>query len=47
VASGGQLGLLGNRGVLDTPFKQTNSTRELVEIPQARTDDSGQNSGSL
>jgi iron complex outermembrane receptor protein len=37
VASGGQLGLLGNRGVLDTPFNQTNYTRDFVENTQART----------
>jgi iron complex outermembrane receptor protein len=37
VASGGQLGLLGNRGVLDTPFNQTTYTREFVENTQART----------
>jgi iron complex outermembrane receptor protein len=37
VASGGQLGLLGNRGVMDTPFNQTTYTRELIENNQART----------
>uniref|UniRef100_E6VBT3 TonB-dependent siderophore receptor n=1 Tax=Rhodopseudomonas palustris (strain DX-1) TaxID=652103 RepID=E6VBT3_RHOPX len=37
VANGGQVGLLGNRGVLDTPFNQTNYTRELIENTQART----------
>lgn len=37
VATGGQLGLLGNRGVMDTPFNQTSYTRELIENNQART----------
>ena len=30
VASGGSLGLLGNRGVMDTPFNQTSYTAELI-----------------
>jgi iron complex outermembrane receptor protein len=37
VASGGQLGLLGNRGVMDTPFNQTSYTAELIKNQQART----------
>ena len=37
VATGGQVGLLGNRGVMDTPFNQTSYTRELIENNQART----------
>lgn len=37
VATGGQVGLLGNRSVMDTPFNQTSYTRELIENNQART----------
>jgi len=37
VATGGSLGLLGNRGVMDTPFNQTNYTAELIKNQQART----------
>jgi iron complex outermembrane recepter protein len=37
VASGGSLGLLGNRGVMDTPFNQTSYTAELIKNQQART----------
>ena len=37
VASGGSLGLLGNRGVMDTPFNQTSYTAELIANQQART----------
>ena len=37
VATGGQVGLLGNRSVIDTPFNQTSFTRELIENNQART----------
>jgi iron complex outermembrane receptor protein len=37
VASGGGLGLLGNRGVMDTPFNQTSYTAELIANQQART----------
>jgi iron complex outermembrane receptor protein len=37
VATGGQLGLLGNRGVMDTPFNQTSYTAELIANQQART----------
>lgn len=37
VASGAQLGLLGNRGVMDTPFSQTSYTSELIANQQSRT----------
>lgn len=37
VASGGQLGFLGNRAVMDTPFNQTSYTAKVVEDQQART----------
>jgi len=37
VATGGSLGLLGNRSVMDTPFNQTNYTAELIQNQQART----------
>ena len=37
VASGAQLGLLGNRGVMDTPFNVTSYTAELMQNQQART----------
>jgi iron complex outermembrane recepter protein len=37
VASGGSLGILGNRGVMDTPFSQTSYTAELIANQQART----------
>ena len=37
VATGGSLGLLGNRSVMDTPFNQTNYTAELIANQQART----------
>lgn len=37
VASGGSLGLLGNRGVMDAPFNQTSYTAELIQNQQART----------
>ncbi|MFT4119739.1 TonB-dependent receptor [Bradyrhizobium sp.] len=37
VASGGQLGVLGNRSVLDTPFNQTSYTAQLIENQQSRT----------
>ena len=37
VASGGSLGLLGNRGVMNTPFNQTSYTAELIANQQART----------
>jgi len=37
VASGGSLGLLGNRSVMDAPFNQTSYTAELIKNQQART----------
>lgn len=37
VARGGSLGLLGTRGVMDSPFSTTSFTRELIEDQQART----------
>ena len=37
VATGGQLGLLGNRDVMDTPFNQTNYTSRLIQDQQARS----------
>lgn len=37
VATGGQLGLLGNRGVMDTPFNQTNFTAKKAQDQQAKT----------
>jgi iron complex outermembrane receptor protein len=37
VATGGSLGLLGNRNVMDTPFNQTNYTAQLIQNQQART----------
>lgn len=37
VATGGQLGLLGNRGVMDTPFNQTNYTAKKIQDQQAQT----------
>jgi iron complex outermembrane recepter protein len=37
VATGGQLGLLGNRDLMDTPFNQTNYTSALIQNQQART----------
>jgi iron complex outermembrane receptor protein len=36
VATGGQLGLLGNRGVMDTPFNQTSYTEQVIQDQQAR-----------
>ena len=36
VASGGQLGLLGNRSVMDTPFNQTSFTAQTIQDQQAR-----------
>ncbi|MBO3274251.1 TonB-dependent receptor [Pseudomonas schmalbachii] len=36
VATGGQVGILGNRDIMDTPFNQTNYTAELMENQQAR-----------
>ena len=37
VATGGQLGLLGNRSVMDTPFNQTNYTATKAQNQQATT----------
>jgi iron complex outermembrane receptor protein len=37
VATGGSLGLLGNRGVMNTPFNQTSYTSKLIQDQQART----------
>jgi iron complex outermembrane recepter protein len=37
VATGGQLGFLGNRDVMDTPFNQTSYTAQKVQDQQART----------
>lgn len=37
VATGAQVGLLGNRNVMDTPFSQTSYTAKLIQDQQART----------
>lgn len=37
VASGQRIGLLGNRGVMDTPFSTTSITSEYIRDQQART----------
>jgi iron complex outermembrane receptor protein len=37
VATGGSLGFLGNRSVMDTPFNQTSYTAQLIANQQART----------
>jgi len=37
VATGSQLGLLGNRSVMDTPFNQTSYTAKTAQDQQART----------
>jgi iron complex outermembrane recepter protein len=37
VATGGQLGLLGNRGIMDTPFSQASYTSKLMQDQNART----------
>lgn len=37
VATGGQLGMLGNKSVMDTPFNQTNYTSKLIQDQQAQT----------
>ena len=37
VATGGQVGLLGNRSVMDTPFNQTSYTAKKVQDQQAKT----------
>ncbi|MEQ9557396.1 MAG: TonB-dependent receptor [Rhodospirillales bacterium] len=36
VAAGSKLGLLGNKGVMDTPFNQTSYTGKLIQDQQAR-----------
>lgn len=37
VATGGQVGMLGNRDIMNTPFSQTNYTEKLIRDQQART----------
>lgn len=37
VASGGRVGLLGNKSVMDTPYSMTSYTRELIQNQQATT----------
>ncbi len=37
IATGGQLGLLGNRDVMNTPFSQTNYTSKAIQDQQAQT----------
>jgi len=37
VATGGQVGMLGNRSVMNTPFSQTNYTNKTIQDQQART----------
>ncbi|WP_213774033.1 TonB-dependent receptor [Bradyrhizobium sp. dw_78] len=37
VATGGQLGMLGNRSVMDTPFNATSFTAKTIEDQQARS----------
>ncbi len=37
VATGGQVGLLGNKGVMDTPFNQTSYTDKLIQDQQSQT----------
>ncbi len=37
VARGGQLGVLGNRDIMDTPFNQTSYTSKTIEDQQARS----------
>lgn len=37
VATGAQVGMLGNRSVMDTPFSQTSYTNKKIEDQQART----------
>jgi len=36
VANGGQLGMLGNRSILNTPFSQTSYTKKVIQDQQAR-----------
>ncbi len=37
VATGGQVGMLGNRSVMNTPFNQTSYTAKLIQDQQARS----------
>lgn len=37
VATGGQVGMLGNRSVMNTPFSQTSYTNKTIQDQQART----------
>jgi iron complex outermembrane receptor protein len=37
IARGGQVGMLGNKDVMDTPFSQTNYTNKTIQDQQART----------
>ncbi len=37
VATGGRVGMLGNRSVMDTPFNQTNFTEQAIKDQQARS----------
>lgn len=37
VATGGRVGMLGNKDVMDTPFSVTNYTNKLIQDQQART----------
>lgn len=37
VARGGQLGMLGNRDIMDTPFNQTNYTSRFIQDQQAQS----------
>ncbi len=37
VATGGTVGMLGNRSVMDTPFNQTSYTQQTIQDSQART----------
>jgi iron complex outermembrane receptor protein len=37
IARGGQVGMLGNRDVMNTPFSQASYTKKLIEDQQART----------
>lgn len=37
VASGGRVGLLGDKSIMDTPYSVTNYTRELIQNQQATT----------
>lgn len=37
VATGGQVGMLGNRDIMDTPFATTNYTQKVIQDQQARS----------